>query len=276
MPGIDALSSGIGAYNFGFNPRQDLSLLPLLNDYNNSVAQIDASSAAPSFTNSPDMPAAPTFDAEHYWQQAEESQDRMMRNSLSQQQKYNQYSSEINGPMYKINEAAEFLHDRILQDEQDLVSEALQAYINAYKEAYYQDREVDSQTLMSEVKTYYRNKFGVRLEDDLRNNSKSEFGSGFMNKASFGLFGDKVTAEENISKINNQPVSEKSRQWKTTGEVIGATAGRAGVGAIAGGVLGGILGSIIPGAGTVAGAALGAKIGALIGGGSGILSFFIK
>ena len=261
----DPMLSAVGPYSFtgsGYNAMNDISMMPIMQQYNQAVSQLD--NAADMRLNSgvtiPQTTVqAPTFDSEKMWEQMEVNQNRMMeanqRNqerwmnqSLQQNQMWRQNSAMINSPLYKISEAADALRDKVVQNEQDQVQEALAALKNAIKEANYPNQDVDDAILTAEAKNYYRTRFGQRIEDDLRNYGTSSFWNGFIRKATCGLFGDKYTPEDNIAQINHQSVSETSKKWNKTGKIAAGattTAVGAGIGFLIGGPVGAIIGGHI-------------------------------
>ena len=249
----DLAMTGVGPYGMGaMGAMNDMSLLPLIQEYNSRIAQFDSNSNAgngyyPGLYSSHPI-QVPSFNYDNYWDQMVQNQDRMYENTIRQRQSWNRMDAEINGPLYGISEAADVLRDKVLQNEQDQIQEALFAYKQAIKDAYYQGQDIDDRTLTALAKDQYRKRFGTRLEDDIRNNANSNFGNGFVRTATFGIFGDKISAEENIAQINNQPVSSKSKTMKVLGKCTGAlttTAAGALIGVCCGGPVGAAIGAAV-------------------------------
>lgn len=246
-------TNGVGVAN-------DMSLYPLIMDYQSRVAQLDSAYASGGYVPRDTVQVQPTYNYGNLWEQMAENQDRWMNNAISQNQRYNRMNVEINGPKYTVTEAADVLRDKVLQNEQDQIQEALLAYKQALKDMYYPAKDVDDRELTALAKSQYRQRFGTRLEDDIRNNASTSFWNGFIRTGTFGLFGDKISAEENIAQITGQPASSKAKTWKKTGNALGGLA--------AGAATGALVGSIIP--------VLGTGIGAVVGGVIGLVSGLFK
>ena len=85
---------------------------------------------------------------------------------------------------------------------------------------------VSTEQLIARADTLYRQMYNTSLTEDIRKYGNSSFLQGLYQTLSLG-FADKVTAEENIARINGQPVS----RWESTKKIAGNTIGGATVGA---------------------------------------------
>ena len=268
---MDPLSMNIGPY--GMIGSMDPSLYPVLQGYRSALAQYEQAAGGSTMTapqtrtgtstgteggNNTGYRRIPQYGTPEYWDYQRENQSRMMDNTIERGKQWQIKNYAINGPMSKVYKAAEALHTKILENEQDQIMVAFQAYKNTIKEAIYpNEEEVDDDLLTAQAKSIYENKYGVTLDDDLRANSTPAFWNGFISSTTFGLFGDDRMAAENIAEIDDLPVSSKQKMWKRTGEIVGPTATYAGIGAA--------IGSIVPGIGTAAGAIAGGVIGLIKG-----------
>ena len=152
-----------------------------------------------------------------------------------------------------MNFAAQALQTKILEDEQAQIYPALMAFVEAYKTACDPDGTMDEKTLLASACAEYQKITGNNLLADIKANSSGSFMNGFIRSATFGLFGQKQTADETTAQITGQEVSESSKNWKKAGKVAGKTASCAAIGAGIGACFGGI------------GAGPGAVVGAVVG-----------
>ena len=114
-----------------------------------------------------------------------------------------------------------------MQNEQEQIIPALQSVLDGMNATYGQQSNANQKDMIAMVKTMYRQKYGTSLSDDIRKYGAGSLTQGFLQSISFG-FADGRTAEENISIINDQPVS----RWEDTKKLIGNCLG----GALTGGL----------------------------------------
>jgi hypothetical protein len=208
---------------------------------------------------------------QQYYQQMQEMQQMYMQNARQQAEMTRQNTAQINGTMNKLRVAASTLRCKIAQDEQDQIRGALEAYIQAAREAYDPDGTMDHDALVAQALTDYQQMTGTDLLEDIRSAGRGSFMNGFLHTVSMGLFGDKTSAEENIALITKQPVSRTEQKQKTAGKTLGGVALGAG-GALAVGMLGAKLGGVVGTCLGPLGTATGAVIGGILGGIYGYLS----
>ena len=228
----------------------DMLMFPFLQNYK---AQLDSYDVTGNVNNIvPTSPSMPVMDT---YKMYEQIQENMMDFNLHQQERYRYNSAEVTAPMNKLTIAAQSLQAKVVGNEQDQIQGALAAFVQSYKQAYDPEGKMDDETALANAVAEYQKITGESLIASIKNNGNSSFMSGFIKAATFGLFGNRTTADENIAQIEKQPVSENSRKWNVAGKVTG----RAATGLIAGAVIGFCIGG-------PAGSAIGAKIGTTIGG----------
>lgn len=153
-------------------------------------------------------------------QQMDQWQDYNINRQVRYNQRYREADLQMNSATEGIKEAAKILRKKVYQDEQDQIIPALNSYIATVKTAYPNaaDEEVKTRAL-----SLYSQMFGVDLTDEIRSNGKDSFTQSFINTMSFGLFGNKKTAEDTIAEIDDQPIGKKEKTKKIAGRIAGGT-----------------------------------------------------
>ena len=163
---------------------------------------------------------------EKYFQNMEMYNDFMYDSQLRRNQKARQVDFLANSPMEEIHHKAEILREKIMQNEQQQIIPALNKYLESIKSAMGGGENVSAEQLIARADTLYRQMYNTSLTEDIRKYGNSSFLQGLYQTLSLG-FADKVTAEENIARINGQPVS----RWESAKKVAGNTIGGATIGA---------------------------------------------
>ena len=220
----------------------DMLMFPFLDNYRAQLDSFDATSGNLDYTYPGRIGMAPV-DTSQMYTQMQRTQEQMMDFNMRQQQRYRYNNAEVTAPLNKLTLAATTLQSKILENEQDQIEGALQAFVQAYRQAYDPEGTMDNETALA----------NAVLLADIKDNGSSAFMSGFVRSATFGLFGDRTTADENIAKVTGQPVSEASKKWHTVGRV----AGKAATGAAAGATIGAAVTSWSGGWGAIIGAVVG-------------------
>ncbi len=223
----------------GINP-----MYGMYNSYANNIAMQDLTGYNPLSSYDPTMsmngslftgmtmPFMPSFGGsamnyDQYFKNMEQYQDFMYDSQIRQADKRREVSFRANAPERAIDEQLEILHEKIMQNEQEQIIPALQSVLDGMNATYGQQNNANQKDMIAMVKTMYRQKYGTSLSDDIRKYGAGSLTQGFLQSISFGL-ADGRTAEENISIINDQPVS----RWEDTKKLIGNCLG----GALTGGL----------------------------------------
>ena len=164
-----------------------------------------------------------------YYKNYEKYQDFMIDNQVHQQQKWRNANLQLNSPQEGIEKQANILHEKILQDEQEQILEAYNAFKGSVRQMY--GNNATEEQIANRASTLYAQVTGKSITDDIREHGRDSFTQGLIQTITFG-FGDKNTAEENISSLTGQPVGRKERTKKIAGNVAG--------GAIVGGAITGL------------------------------------
>lgn len=225
--------NGIAPYNFG--------MMPFYNNYANSVAldsllgyngmgmpgmfSMDGSLFPGNFGGGM-FPYAGGMNYEQFYKNMEQNQNFMYDSQLRRSQRARQVDFLANSPMEGIQRNAQILHEKIVQNEQQQIIPALNKYLESVKAASVGDKNVSVEQLIARADTLYKQMYNTSMTDDIRKYGNSSFLQGLYQTLSFG-FADKITAEENISRINGQPVS----RWESAKKVAGNTVGGATIGA---------------------------------------------
>jgi len=254
-------------------------LLPFVQQYSNYVNQADLySDLSPSLFAGGCLPTYPTVAAQNGNVTRPEGFDMgaHLAQIAEQQMKMNEYNHNrmiqerqeglMNAaPLERLGTAAMDLKTKIVENEQEQIPQALAVYLQAVREAYDPEGTAEEEIIMTRARTLYKEQTGNDLILDIKEHGHGSFLQGFINGATFDIFGQR-TADETVSQITGQDVSTTSKNLKKAGNTVGCTAAGAGVGAAVGGIIGAILGCGAASAATApAGALLGAKIGAGIG-----------
>ncbi len=163
---------------------------------------------------------------EKYFQNMEMYNDFMYDSQLRRNQKARQVDFLANSPMEEVHHKAEILREKIMQNEQQQIIPALNKYLESIKSAMGGGENVSAEQLIARADMLYRQMYNTSLTEDIRKYGNSSFLQGLYQTLSLG-FADKVTAEENIARINGQPVS----RWESAKKVAGNTIGGATIGA---------------------------------------------
>ena len=235
---------------------QDASAMaqPMLDAYTAQIQALDQQASifgGDYMSNGSTTPV--TLDATSAYRQMREIQQEQMDYNMRQAEQYRLNQAQVNAQYNNMNFAAQALQAKILEDEQAQIYPALMDFVAAYKTACDPDGTMDQKTLLASACAEYQKITGNNLLADIKANSSGAFMNGFIRSATFGLFGQRQSADETIAQITGQEVSESSKNWKKTGKVAGKTATCAGIGAGIGACFGGI------------GAGPGAAIGAVVG-----------
>lgn len=235
---------------------QDASAMaqPFLDAYDAQLQALDQQGSIFSgdyMSNGSTVPV--TLDATSAYRQMREIQQEQMDYNMRQAEQYRLNQAQVNAQYNNMNFAAQALQAKIVEDEQAQIFPALMDFVAAYKTACDPNGTMDQKTLLASACAEYQKITGTNLLAEIKANSSGSFMNGFIRSATFGLFGQRQSADETIAQITGQEVSESSRNWKRAGKVTGKTATCAGIGAA--------IGSIVPGVGTGVCAGIGAAIG---------------
>lgn len=191
------------------------------------------------------------FNNEQYFDYMKNWQKFQIDYNVDQQNMTRNADLRVNASVEGIKGAATILRDKIIQNEQDQIQKAYQAYINSVANAYGTGTPAE---IKSRALTLYQQLTGKSLIQDLRENGHSSFTQGVLQSLTFSAF-DKNSVEDNISLITGQPVGTTEKAMQNTGRVVGAL----GIGGLTAGAMK-LLGKS-------------GKIGALVGLGAAALSF---
>lgn len=219
--------SGITPYNFGmmpfYNNYANAATLDSLIGYSGTsfpgMLSMDGSLFSGNYTGSY-MPYWGGMNYEQYYKNMEQCQNFMYDSQLRRNQKARQVDFLSNSPMEGIQRNAEILHEKIMQNEQQQIIPALNKFLASIKAASANDANVTTEQLIARADTFYKQIYNTSLTEDIRKYGNSSFLQGLYQTLSLG-FADRVTAEENISKINGQPVSRWESAKKVTGNTMG-------------------------------------------------------
>ena len=150
-------------------------------------------------------------DYQKFWTDYNINQQKMNRNA----------DLRVNASVEGIKEAATNLKDKILQNEQDQILKAWNAYVQSVKLAY---GDASPHEIKSRALSLYEQMNGNKsLIQDLRENSHGSFTQGVLQSMTFGSY-FKNSAEDNISKITGQPVGTGEKLEQNVGRIVGAGA----------------------------------------------------
>lgn len=168
------------------------------------------------------MPYAPYGGGMQNWyQNMENYQSFMVDSQQRQQQRVREADIRLNSPEEGVKKQAALLQDKIMRNEQEQIQEALNSYVASVKELYPQAKDED---VFNRAGTLFQNMYGKTIPESLREHGSSSLVQGIKQSAGFGVFADKITAEENVSNITGQPVGRWEKAKKTIGNVTGGAA----------------------------------------------------
>ena len=154
---------------------------------------------------------------EDYYKNYDKYQDFMINSQVRQQQKWRDADLTLNSPMEGIAKQASYLHERIMNNEQEQIIQSYQKFKNSVKSMY---PGATDEEISNRASTLYKQITGVSITDDIRQYGRGSFTQGFLQTVTFGL-ADNKTAEENIAEITGQPVGRKEKTKKIIGNAVG-------------------------------------------------------
>lgn len=203
------------------------------------------------------MPFAPAFTGSNYQSYFNNMKDYLnFTSDYNLQMVENQRKNEItiNAADAAIRKAASILNEKIVSNEQEQIQGAIQNFKDAVKNKY---KDASEEQIAAYTSVEWGKYNQTPIPELIREKGRSSFLQGLYQVLSFG-YADNVTAEENISKIYNQPVSRKQNTEKILGRAAGGAivglGGTLAIGPLFSGlkklkgkwaVLGGIAGAIV-------------------------------
>lgn len=161
---------------------------------------------------------------------------------IDQQNMYRNQNLRIQAPMEAIQGRFAILKDKINRGEEDQVMKAFLDFRQAVANAYGPGTAAE---VGARAATVYAQLNGGRpLMEDIRENCRGSFGTGFMNTLTFG-WSDKTSSEDIIAEATGSEIGNKERDKKTAGKVAGALAAGAAAGVTAGMFLGPVVGVVV-------------------------------
>lgn len=153
----------------------------------------------------------------NYYKNYDKYQDFMIDSQVRQQQKWRDADLTLNSPMEGIAKQASYLHERIMNNEQEQIIQSYQKLKNSVKSMYH---GATAEEISNRASTLYKQVTGTSITDDIRQYGRGSFTQGFLQTITLGL-ADKKTAEENIAEITGQPVGRKEKTKKIIGNAVG-------------------------------------------------------
>lgn len=197
------------------------------------------------------------YDYSQYYNNAKEWLNFQNEYGLLTVQNQRNFNVKSGAPEAAVTSAISNLQMKITGNEQEQIIGAIENLKNALRMKY---PDATEQEINSFVAAEYQNATGTTLVGDIKGYGSTSFGQGFKQGIGFGLFADKYTADETISRLTGQPVSRTDDMQKVAGQYAGSATAGAAVGAAIG----------------LIGGPAGAAIGALVGGGIGAAITGIK
>ena len=149
---------------------------------------------------------------------------------VSMYQNQNNAQFRMQGQNNSIARQIQVLSSQIKADNQDNVKAEYDKLLAAVKSAYGSqvNKNLSPEDQEAQIRAYaeqlYAQQTGTYITDDIRANSSSSFMSGLKQILTFG-FGNKTTADENISRIEGTNQTTKSKASKIAGNVVGGLLG---------------------------------------------------
>lgn len=149
---------------------------------------------------------------------------------VAQYQNQNNAQFQMASQTENISRQIQILRTEIQNNNQDNVKAEYNKLLAAVKASYGSQiaSGVSPEEAEAQVKAYaerlYAQQTGSYITDDIKNNSSSSFWSGVKQILTFG-FGNKTTADENISMINGTKQTTASKASKVAGNIVGGLFG---------------------------------------------------
>ncbi len=129
----------------------------------------------------------------------------------------------VNGPLEAAQYAADAVREKIVKDDQPQIKIAFEKYKAALVKLYPEYAKLDDKVLSAKAMELYKERNGIGFKDDIRANSSNIFMQKFLHGATFGLC-FKGSAEETISDITGNPMSNEDRLKSAVGTTAGGLA----------------------------------------------------
>lgn len=215
---VNALNGIMPSGTFQYNPYTSYDLDYMDLDYSTYPMGMNGSI----FNSAPGLiPMAPGggWNNQSYFDNMKDYQKFYIDYNIDQQKMQRNADLRTNASVEGIVGAANNLKDKILQNEQDQIPKAFQAYVDSVARAY---GEGTPQEIKSRALSIYSNLNGGKsLIRDLRENSHSSALQGFIQSLTFGAYYQN-SAEDNISQITGQPVGTGEKTMQNIGRIGGA------------------------------------------------------
>ena len=171
------------------------------------------------------------YDPNMMYEQMDKWTDYMYDRNVRYTEKSRANDMRINGPLLATQYAADALNEKIVKDEQPQIVRAFNKFKAEMVKLYPQYANLDERSLNAKAMELYKQRYGVGLKDDIRNQGNSMVMQGFANGVTAG-FGWKSSSEETIEEITGTPMSRQDKILYAAGKGFG-TATLAGAGIIA-------------------------------------------
>lgn len=152
------------------------------------------------------------YNSDSYYQNMDKYYENMMDNQVKYQQRTREADITLNASYKNMRQKGLVLNEKILLNEQEQIMPAFNDYVESVRSYY--GNEAKDEDLKNIALELYQQQFGNTIQKDIRTNGSDSFAHGLKQVGLLG-FGDKTSAEDNISKITGQPKgkTEKYKEW---------------------------------------------------------------
>ncbi len=171
------------------------------------------------------------YNPEMMYQQMDKWTDYMYDRNVKYTEKSRANEMRINGPLLATQYAADALNEKINKNEQPQIVRAFNKFKAEMVKLYPQYANLDDRALTAKAMELYKERYGIGLKDDIRNQGNSMVAQGFLNGLTGGVFW-KGSSEETIEDITGTSMSRQDKGLYAVGKGFG-TAVLAGTGIIA-------------------------------------------
>lgn len=158
-----------------------------------------------------------------------DGQKDLMKQSLKAQLQgaglTNAYNFQYNAPIAKLNKDIGGTYTAAVGNNQEAIVPAID---RAADEIYRQAKQLGDPVTKEQARAMaidrYQSTTGQSLPEAVAQNGRTDFGFGFWDTYTLGLFGNKKSPSETVAELTGVPESPEQKTWKTVGHVAGGTA----------------------------------------------------
>lgn len=135
------------------------------------------------------------------------------------------YNRQYNAPIAALNKDIGGVYTAAVGNNQEAIVPAIdRAADKIYKQAKQLGDPISRDEARAMAIQEYQSANGQSLSEAVAQNGRTDFGFGFWDTYTLGLFGNKKSPSETVAELTGVPESPEQKTWKTVGKVAGGAA----------------------------------------------------